>query len=52
MSAFAMRSSVGTRGFLGKRVSAASNGTRYVMRAGNWLPGSEAPAHLPDAMPG
>ena len=30
-----------SRGFLGKRVAAASNGARYVMKAGNWLPGAQ-----------
>ncbi len=41
-----------SRGFLGTRVARASNGCRVVMRAGNWLPGSDAPAWLPDDLPG
>jgi len=41
-----------TRGFLGRRVATVSNGCRTVMRAGNWLPGSAAPAWLPDTLPG
>eukprot|EP00877_Chromochloris_zofingiensis_P009968 jgi/Chrzof1/5224/Cz15g17110.t1_LHC7[v5.2] len=41
-----------TRGFLGKRVATASNGCRVVMKAGNWLPGSDTPAWLPDSLPG
>jgi hypothetical protein len=41
-----------TRGFLGRRVAPVSNGCRVVMRAGNWLPGSDAPAWLPDSLPG
>jgi hypothetical protein len=41
-----------SRGFLGKRVAAASNGARYVMKAGNWLPGSDFPAWIPEDMPG
>ncbi|WIA37648.1 hypothetical protein OEZ86_014549 [Tetradesmus obliquus] len=51
--ALAARANVAsTRGFLGKRVSRVSNGCRVVMRAGNWLPGSDAPAWLPDNLPG
>jgi len=38
--------------FSGKRVAKATNGSRIVMRAGNWLPGSEAPSWLPDDLPG
>eukprot|EP00878_Enallax_costatus_P029754 GHUV01032300.1.p1 GENE.GHUV01032300.1~~GHUV01032300.1.p1 ORF type:complete len:141 (-),score=29.13 GHUV01032300.1:59-481(-) len=41
-----------TRGFLGTRVAKVQNGSRVVMRAGNWLPGSDAPAWLPDDLPG
>jgi hypothetical protein len=41
-----------SRGFLGKRVAAASNGARYVMKAGNWLPGSDFPAWIPEDAPG
>jgi light-harvesting complex I chlorophyll a/b binding protein 1 len=41
-----------SRGFLGKRVAAATNGTRYVMKAGNWLPGSDYPAWIPEDLPG
>jgi len=41
-----------TRGFLGVRVAKVSNGCKTVMRAGNWLPGSDAPAWLPDSLPG
>ncbi|GIL56222.1 hypothetical protein Vafri_11649 [Volvox africanus] len=40
------------RGFAGRRVAAVSNGCRVVMKAGNWLPGSDAPAWLPDDLPG
>lgn len=37
----------------GQRVqSRATNGSRYVMRAGNWLPGSTAPSYIPDNMAG
>lgn len=50
--AFAVQKAAATRGFLGKRVSRANNGCRVVMRAGNWLPGSDAPAWLPDSIPG
>ncbi len=42
-----------TRGFAGgRKVANVSNGTKVVMRAGNWFPGSDAPAHLPDSIPG
>jgi light-harvesting complex I chlorophyll a/b binding protein 1 len=41
-----------SRGFLGTRVAKVQNGSRVVMRAGNWLPGSDAPAWLPDDLPG
>ena len=41
-----------SRGFLGRRVAKASNGCRVVMRAGNWLPGTDAPAWLPDSLAG
>eukprot|EP00879_Flechtneria_rotunda_P001117 GHRR01001259.1.p1 GENE.GHRR01001259.1~~GHRR01001259.1.p1 ORF type:complete len:229 (+),score=73.04 GHRR01001259.1:86-772(+) len=54
--ALATRSAVASkataRGFLGQRVAKATNGCRVVMRAGNWLPGSDAPAWLPDNLPG
>lgn len=43
---------VAPRGFSGRRVAAVSNGSRVTMRAGNWLPGSDAPAWLPDDLPG
>lgn len=41
-----------TRGFLGRKVSGAKNVCKTVMRAGNWLPGSDAPAWLPEDIPG
>ena len=34
------------RAFVGKKVAAASNGSRVAMKAGNWLPGSTTPAYL------
>lgn len=36
--------------FAGNRVTATSNGSRVVMKAGNWLPGSQTPAYL-DSLP-
>ncbi|KAG2492434.1 hypothetical protein HYH03_009377 [Edaphochlamys debaryana] len=39
------------RGFRGQSVARVSNGSRVTMRAGNWLPGSDAPAWLPDDLP-
>ena len=35
-----------TRSFVGHRVAAVKNGSRVVMKAGNWLPGSDTPAYL------
>lgn len=33
------------------KVASVSNGSRTVMKAGNWLPGSETPSYL-DNLPG
>jgi len=42
-----------SRGMMGQRVANVNNGSmKVVMRAGNWFPGSDAPAWLPDDLPG
>jgi len=41
-----------TRGFLGRRMAVPANGCRVTMKAGNWLPGSDTPAWLPEDLPG
>lgn len=48
------RSAVSSRSAtFGRRVACnAQNGTRVTMRAGNWFPGSDAPAWLPDNLAG
>lgn len=38
----------GARPFAGTKVASAKNGSRTVMAAGNWLPGSEIPSYLAD----
>jgi hypothetical protein len=52
--ALSMKSAMarGTARFGGRKVAGASNGSRVVMKAGNWLPGSETPAWLKDDIPG
>lgn len=44
----------GRSAFVGRRVARVSNGSisRVVMKAGNWLPGSDTPAWLADDLPG
>lgn len=38
------------RSFLGSKLSAPSNGIRVAAKLGNWLPGSETPAYLENAV--
>ncbi|KAG2430182.1 hypothetical protein HXX76_010281 [Chlamydomonas incerta] len=54
--AISMRSTISTRatsGFSGRRVAAVPKASHVCRaRAGNWLPGSDAPAWLPEDLPG
>lgn len=47
-----MSATVSARSFVSGSVKVASvkNGSRTVMKAGNWLPGSETPSYL-DSLP-
>jgi len=38
--------------FTGRTLAAPKAGAKVFMRAGNWLPGSDAPAWLPESLPG
>lgn len=51
--AMSMRTTAASgRAFLGRRIAAPKNVARVTMKAGNWLPGSEAPAWLRDDLAG
>ncbi|KAJ9522665.1 light-harvesting protein of photosystem I [Haematococcus lacustris] len=52
LSMKAATSRAGACRFAGRKVSSASNGSRVMMKAGNWLPGSETPSWLAEDIPG